>query len=127
MRVSVTPDQVSPGSTVTASWALPNPTPDDYLILYTLGSGSEPYVSWWTTGGAAAGNLALALPAGLPHGSYELRLLTPDPNYGGLLQAVARSQPIRIGPTSPRCGLGGELAPVLTLLAVARRRLRRRS
>jgi hypothetical protein len=124
-RVEVTPDRTTPGGTVTASWALPNPTPGDYLILYALGAGSEPYVTWWTTGGGAAGTVALALPAGLPHGSYELRLLTPDPNQGGLLGAVARSQPIRIGPP-PACGLGPELAAVLPLLTVLRRTLRRR-
>jgi hypothetical protein len=83
-------------------------------------------VTWWTTGGAAAGTVALTLPAGLPHGSYELRLSTPDPN-SGFVRAVARSQPIRVGPTGAACGLGGEVALGLPLLAVFRRRLRRRS
>jgi hypothetical protein len=126
-RVGVATDQVLPGGTLTASWALPNPTATDYLILYVLGAPSEPYVAWWTTGGAAAGNLALTIPANLPHGSYELRLLTPDPNYGGLLTAVARSQPIRVGPAGAACGLGGEAALALPLLARLRRRRRGRS
>lgn len=124
-RIAVTPDGTTPGGTVTAGWALPNPTPGDYLVLYALGAGSESYVAWWTTGGAAAGTVALALPTGLAHGTYELRLLTPDPNLGGLLGTVARSQPVRIGSPSA-CGLGTELAAVLPLLAGLRRRLRRR-
>jgi Beta-propeller repeat len=126
IRVDVTPNAIQPGGTVTATWALPNPTPGDYLILYALGSGSETYAAFWTTGGAAAGTLALTLPANLPTGNYEIRLLTPDPNYGGALKSVARSQPIRVRTTN-HCGFGFELAAVMPLLAVLRRRLRRRS
>lgn len=125
-RVAVTPNQVNPGGGLSATWALPNPTPDDYLVLYALGAGSEAYAAWWTTGGAGAGTVALTLPANLPHGSYELRVLTPDPDYGGLLGAVARSAPIRVGPTTS-CGLGPELAAAVPLLMGLRRRLRRRS
>lgn len=125
-RVGVATDQVGPGGTVTASWALPNATPTDYLILYALGSPSGTYAAWWTTGGAATGDLALAIPADLAHGSYELRLLTPDPNHGGQLETVARSQPIRIGPAGA-CGLGGEAALALPLCAALRRRWRPRA
>lgn len=127
IRVGVATDEAAPGGTVNASWALPNPTATDYLILYTLGSASEPYVTWWGTGGGAAGNLALTLPANLPAGAYELRLLTPDPNYGGLLQSVARSQPIYVGSAGGACGLGGEAIAVLPLMTAFRRRLRRRT
>jgi hypothetical protein len=87
-------------------------------------------VAWWLTGGAGAGNLALPLPANLAYGTYEIRLLSPDPNYSGLLQSVARSQPIRVGapaPAPPACGVGPELAAALPLLAALRRRLRRRA
>jgi hypothetical protein len=127
-RVSVTQSQVVPGGTLTATWAgIPNPGPEDYLILYSLGAGGATYVSWWTTGGGAAGTLALTLPGNLAFGSYEIRLLTPDPNQGGLLESVARSQPIRVGATAGACGLGPELAAALPLLRVLRRRLRRRS
>lgn len=128
--VSVTPTDTSPGSTLTASWAgVPIPTAGDYLVLYPLGAMSEAYVAWWLTGGAGAGNLALTLPASLAYGTYEVRLLSPDPNYGGLLVAVARSQPIRLrapAPPPPSCGVGPELAAALPLLA-ALRRLRRRT
>jgi hypothetical protein len=124
-RISVSPGQIVPGGTLTATWnGIPNPGPQDYLILYALGSGGETYVAWWTTGAAAAGTLALTLPA-LPFGNYEIRLLTPDPNRGGLLESVARSQPIRVGATAGACGLGAELAVVLPLLRLIRRRLRR--
>jgi len=124
-RISVSPGQIVPGGTLTATWdGIPNPGPQDYLILYALGSGGETYVAWWTTGGAAAGTLALTLPA-LPFGNYEIRLLTPDPNRGGLLESVARSHPIRVGATAGACGLGAELAVVLPLLRLIRRRLRR--
>jgi len=125
-RVSVTPDQVVPGGTLEVGWALPNPTATDHLILYTLGSTSETYVAWWATGGGAAGTLALALPANLADGTYEIRLLTPDPGMSGLLQAVARSQPVRVAATAS-CGLGPEMALALPLLRLLRRRLRRRS
>lgn len=125
-RVDVTPNAVKPGGTVTTTWALPNPTPGDYLILYALGSGSETYAAYWTTGGGAAGTLALTLPANLPRGNYEIRLLSPDPNYGGSLESVARSQPIHVGPIK-RCGFGIELAVVLPLLRAFRRRLLRHS
>lgn len=126
-RVSVDKTDTVPGGTVTATWAIPAPTPGDYLILYALGAGSETYVAFWSTGGAAAGTLALPLPANLPFGNYEVRLLTPDPNYGGLLEAAARSAPIRVAATLPTaCGLGGELPLVLPLVLVLRRRAARR-
>lgn len=128
IEVVATPGVTTPGGTLTATWAgIPNPGPTDYLILYALGASSEePYMAWWTTGGAAGGALALTLPAGLPHGSYEIRLLTPDPNYGGLLQSVARSQPIRVAaPEAGTCGLGAEVAAAMPLLAAMRKRARR--
>ena len=75
-RVDLATDQVLPGGTVGASWALPNPTPGDYLLLYPLGAGSDSYVTWWTTGGGAAGNFALTIPGGLPIGNYEIRLMS---------------------------------------------------
>jgi hypothetical protein len=85
---------------------------------------SDSYLAWWTTGGAAAGTLDLQLPAGLPFATYEIRLLTPDPDRGGLLDSVARSQPIRVAATAGACGLGAELAVVVPLLRTLRRRQR---
>ncbi|HVP29355.1 MAG TPA: SBBP repeat-containing protein [Myxococcota bacterium] len=123
-RVGVAPADVAPGARVNATWAIPNPTPTDALLLFALGAGSDSYVTWWTTGGAAAGTLALQLPADLPFGNYEIRLMTPDPNYGGLLEAVARTQPIHVGPAGGSCGLVGiEAFPFLLGAAWARRRV----
>jgi hypothetical protein len=125
--VSVAPNDAQPGGTVTATWAgVPIPSPNDYLILYALGATSETYVAYWLTGGAGAGALALQLPANLPFGNYEIRLLSPDPNSSGLLQAVARSQPIRVAPAGGTCGLGPELVVSLPLLRLLAKRLRRR-
>jgi len=96
--LAVTPTEVAPGGTVTATWAgIPVPTAGDYLLLFPLGADTESYVDYWLTGGGGAGALALALSAALPAGAYELRLLSPDPNYGGLLEPVARSRPIYVG------------------------------
>jgi subtilase family serine protease len=44
--------------------------------------------------------LALALPAVLATGTYELRLLSPDPNYFGEMTVIARSQPIHVAPAA---------------------------
>ncbi len=122
--LSVSPADLAPGGTVVATWAgVPIPSPGDYLILYALGSGSETYVAYWTTGGAAAGGLELVLPADLPFGNYEIRLMSPDPNYGGLLESVARSQPIHVATRSASCGLlGVEALPFLMGASWVRRR-----
>jgi hypothetical protein len=122
-RVTTNSSQIAPGATVMATWAIANPTPTDYLMLYRLGDLSDSYLAWWATGGGAAGTRALALPANLPPGAYEIRLLTPDPELGGLLGAAARSAPLHVGPTS--CGLGPEMAGLLPLLTMIGRRLRK--
>lgn len=89
----------APGGTLTATWAgNPTPTASDYLRLFTLGSEDaefdDAFISW-PTPDAAAGRLSLLLPADLPVGWYELRLLSPDPG-SHLAVPIARSQPIRI-------------------------------
>jgi hypothetical protein len=87
-----------------ATWAgNPTPTASDYLRLFTLGSENaefEDAVIYWPTPDAAAGRLQLLLPADLPVGWYELRLLSPDPN-SHLAVPIARSQPIRIAGSIP--------------------------
>jgi len=124
--VRASPLDTVPGANVSVSWAgVPIPSPEDTLVLYPLGALSGDYVAWWTTGGAGAGTLGLPLPANLPYATYEIRLLSPDPNWGGLLDTVARSQPIRVAaPAPPRagCGIGPELAAALPLLMALRRR-----
>jgi len=98
--MSVTPAGIPPGGTVTATWAgLPEPGTNDELRLYTLGSTDGPLgnpVASWPTGGAAGGTLTLTLPAGLPTGTYELRLISRDPNFSDLYGVMARTEPLRV-------------------------------
>src|SRR5205814_1861934 len=66
--------------------------------LFALGSAGDEFedlVIGWSTPGAAAGQLSLVLPADLPVGSYELRLLSPPPG-SSLPVPIARSEPIWI-------------------------------
>jgi hypothetical protein len=101
-RVSVTPAETVPGGTMTATWAgVQIPTTDDFLLLFALGSGSENYLAFWPTGGAAAGTMTFTLPAGLASGSYEIRVLSTDPDFYNLPEAVARSRPIHVGAAVP--------------------------
>src|SRR5204863_223294 len=70
----------------------------DSLRLFALGSAGDDFedlVIGWSTPGAAAGQLPLLLPADLPVGSYELRLLSPPPG-SSLPVPIARSEPIWI-------------------------------
>jgi len=101
-RVGVTPTETVPGGLITATWAgVQVPTTDDFLLLFALGSGSETYVAYWPTGGAAAGTMTFTLPAGLAFGTYEIRLLSTDPDFYNLPEAVARTQPIHVGLVAP--------------------------
>ena len=100
-RVSVTPTEAAPGGALTATWAgVQIPTTDDFLLLFALGSHSETYVAYWPTGGAAAGTMTFPLPAGLASGTYEIRVLSTDPDFYNLPGAVARSQPIHLAPAA---------------------------
>src|SRR5204863_5415841 len=70
----------------------------DSLRLFALGSAGDDFedlVIGWSTPGAAAGQLPLLLPADLPVGWYELRLLSPAPG-SSLPVPIARSEPIWI-------------------------------
>ena len=101
INVTVTPTDVSPGGTITASWnGLPMPKAGDRLNLYILGglADSTNMVASWVTTGAAAGTLQLAIPATVAKGWYELRLLSSDPNNNGFTDVMARSAPINVGP-----------------------------
>src|SRR5262249_22894901 len=99
ISLSAAPLEVAPGGTITATWAgLGAPTAEDVLRLYALGAKAGPGDEFasWSTGAAPGGTRSLPLPADLPAATYELRLLTPDPKFYGLLSVVARSYPIRI-------------------------------
>src|SRR5262249_39576898 len=99
VNLTVDTTTVARGGTLTATWAgNPTPTANDYLRLFTLGSeGAEvadPFIYRPATH-AGAGQLQLLVPADLPAGWYELRLLSPAPG-SSLAVPIARSQPIRI-------------------------------
>jgi hypothetical protein len=104
VNVTVTPDDVVAGDTITATWAgLPAPAAGDRLQLQPLGSPvgdfGEGSGSWSTTG-AAAGTQPVVLPASLARGTYELRLLSTDPRYAETA-IMARSAPIRVAEAPP--------------------------
>src|SRR5262249_52881815 len=104
INLTVDRSAVARGGTLTATWAgNPTPTASDYLRLFTLGSEDADFddpVIYWPTPGAAAGQLQLLVPADLPEGWYEIRLLSPPPG-SSLAVPIARSQPIRIGGSPP--------------------------
>jgi slime mold repeat-containing protein len=110
VHLAVDPAEVAPGGTIVATWAgNPTPSASDYLRLYALGSAGDDFddaVIYWPTPDAAAGTLALELPADLPVGWYELRLLSPAPD-SGLPVPIARTRPIRVAgtvaPPPPTC------------------------
>ncbi len=99
IRLTVNPADAAPGGTIVATWAgNPTPTASDYLRLFALGSAGDEFddpLIYWPTPNAAAGELPLPLPADLPVGWYELRLLSPAPG-SSLPVPIARSEPIRI-------------------------------
>jgi hypothetical protein len=71
-------------------------------------------LAWTYTTGASDGTLSLAIPADLLNGSYEVRLIFNDPNFGNLPEVFARTEPIRVGafttvgtdPTNRSCAVG---------------------
>jgi subtilase family serine protease len=100
----VTPWELAPGGTFTATWAgLPAPGPIDELRLYPLGWPGDDFtiIASWPTTGAATGTLVLTLPTAIAPGTYELRVLSADPNVGGFLEHMTRSRPMRIGVPAP--------------------------
>jgi Beta-propeller repeat len=104
VNLTVDTSAAAAGGTLTATWAgNPTPTASDYLRLFTLGSEDaefdDPFI-YWPTPNETAGQLPLLVPADLPAGWYELRLLSPDPEWH-LPVPIARSQPIRIDGSTP--------------------------
>ena len=102
VNVTVTPHEVAPGGTLTATWAgLPAPAVGDELKLLPLGASGEKLPNAgdlsvsWPTNGQAAGNQPLDLPEWVAPGSWELRLLSADPSIGKTA-VMARSDPIRV-------------------------------
>jgi hypothetical protein len=101
LHVEVTPEEVEPGGTLTATWAsLPAPAAGDELRLQPLGAGDDGEgLAWWPTSGAAGGTEPLVLPEWLEHGSYEIRLVSTDPR-AGTMTVMARSETFRVVTTT---------------------------
>jgi hypothetical protein len=99
------PATAAPGGTLLVTWTgIPAPGPDDWIEMFALGAGFGPGfgdpVAWHRTNGAAGGTLWLDVPPDVPPGWYEVRLVTPNPDFSNLPAVVARSEPIRIDPAA---------------------------
>jgi hypothetical protein len=70
------PTTAAPGGTLTVAWAgIPTPTPTDWFALTPINAPDTNWVAWIYTNGRAADSLIFTLPANLPAGNYDLRLL----------------------------------------------------
>jgi hypothetical protein len=86
LSLSVVPETVAAGGTVTVVWTgIPSPHSTDWIGLYKIGAANTAFLAWkyvscsTTPGGAAAaGTCAFTIPGSLMPGSYELRLLASD-------------------------------------------------
>jgi len=110
ISLDAAPAELAPGGTLRVSWdGLPVPTANDALLLYPLGSagGTFSYFAAWATTGTAAGALTLVLPAPVPDGTYELRLVSGNPDFGNLPDVMARSRPLHVGPPAPDLVVAG--------------------
>jgi len=97
--LAVTPTELQPGGLVTAHWAgIPAPSSNDWIMLFQLGHVADNwlFVPAFRTTGGADGTLSLPLPNDLTPGSYELRLMTPNPDAPALLKSLARSEPLTV-------------------------------
>jgi len=100
-HLAVASGELAPGDTFTATWGgIAAPSSDDRLVLYALGERSDSFIflPTYETMGMAEGSLAFALPETVVPGSYELRLLTPNPESPALLTTVARTDPLIVLP-----------------------------
>jgi hypothetical protein len=97
--LQVAPAEIALPATVTATWGgIASPTANDLLVLYELGERTDHFIfkPTYETMSKADGSRPIKLPETLPSGSYELRLLTPDPTAPPLLMTVARTEPLTI-------------------------------
>jgi hypothetical protein len=99
--LSVSPESVAAGGTVTATWSgITAPTPTDWIGLYAPGAADNVYLAWsyvscsQTPGAArAASACPFVIPPGLSPGTYELRLLANN-----VFTRLATSSPVFLGP-----------------------------
>jgi hypothetical protein len=75
--LSASPTSVYAGASVTASWSsVCTPTGSDWIGLYPPGAADTAYLAARNTTGAASGSVAIAIPATLAPGTYQLRLFS---------------------------------------------------
>lgn len=99
LHLDIDPNQSAPGGKTQVNWAgIDHPSPNDQVVLARLGerSGSTFDMGAFLTGGTPAGRMEVSLPDSLESGSYELRLMTRDPEFPALLKVVARSEPLTV-------------------------------
>jgi RHS repeat-associated protein len=95
--LSASPASVATGGTLTATWSgIAAPTSADWIGLFTPGAADTVYLGSRNTTGAASGSVPFALPAGVPPGTYELRLFA---NGGFTRLAMSSSFTVIAAPT----------------------------
>ena len=78
-NLGVSPASIERGASVTASWsAIASPAATDWIGVYTPGTSNGSYHRLQYTNGAASGSAPFLVPATLPPGTYELRLLAAN-------------------------------------------------
>jgi hypothetical protein len=99
--ITVSPETVAVGATVTAAWQdILVPSGTDWIGLTRYGQPDEAYVTRWDTGGGASGSQVLAIPTSVPPGNYQLRLFS-----GASSARLALSNFLTI--TTAACNPGG--------------------
>jgi hypothetical protein len=99
VSLDVSPPEVRPGGTVTATWAgIVAPTPGDEIVLLRLGDPADgPFVlGIYPTAGAGTGTMTIRLPLTVMPGTYDFRLLNVNPDHFSQLETIARSWPVTI-------------------------------
>jgi hypothetical protein len=97
--LDASPGDVSPGGRLTVAWSgIASPSATDWIGLYRPGEANRAYIEWIyvscsqsATGPRSAGECFFAIPASLPAGTYELRLLAND-NF----RLLATGQPFTV-------------------------------
>src|SRR4029453_6643087 len=103
-QLSATPATLTAGGTVTAAWSgIATPTTTDWIGLYSAGAANTAYIDWMycscsktASTARASGSCPFTVPATLPPGNYELRLLA---NNGSTSLAT---RPIVIAVSGPQ-------------------------
>src|SRR5207247_7090019 len=97
--ITANPSTVQQGNSVTAAWTgIVNPTPKDWIGLYSPGAANSSFLSWFYVSCSqtpdvprASGNCNFGIPGGLASGNSDLRVLANDG-----FTALATSNPITV-------------------------------